>query len=215
MTEYPGEKNALLRKITIIIEHQDNPVFTMRGSLFDFGNKSLSHDVIFDKIYDHSTGNIHRGGIGTVTGLTLQELPLPMRAGAPKKTARNVALALAFEWFFCKFTNGEKQSVKSAKESATNAVMDMWEKRHWSGATDSYALNKNIRQGRKELIGLYMVIHLHPEENKGFVVVGRQEDFDIQPYQHIEFNGKAWAWHFGKQEARYGTISIPKQALLY
>ena len=214
--QYIGQKNAILRQIQFTAHHQGRPLLTARGALFDFGDGSDSHNVILEHVQDLHTGKTYAGGTVQITGLRFEPAEVPRGPGAPRKQERNVALALAFEWFTAFFNGDRKLDVKASKSSAYKEVMDMWEANQWPGAANESALKKNIKKGAEILKETFLLTYIAPIEyrDRSFIVSAMQEDFDIHPHQRMRFNGLGWVWNLGQERARYGRLSIPETNFL-
>ena len=209
-----GERMATLREFTINAQYEGRKVLTVTGAAYDYGNGASHHTAIFNAIHDHINGVTHTGGMGSISGLKFEPLPPPKNKGRPQKIKRDVALALAHSWLTVFFATERNLPISAAKARAYGAVVDMWQESCWQGAADESALRKNIKKTNEELRGLAVLTYIAPDPLNSLVVIGKKEDFDIEPYKRMRFEGTCWIWRFGEQHARYGKASIPESPLL-
>lgn len=210
---FPYAKKPISREIQYQVALPDGTtVIDLQGTFWDCGNGAKRHDVLWHIAFPQ----LGKSQIahGSIENLAFEPSTPPRPRGAPPKTERNVALAMAHEWFTAFFQGNEQLDARKAKRSAYDHVQKMWEKNQWPGVADESALKKNINVGSKELSQFSSVLtYLAPDPKNSFAVSFLQEDLILQDYQKIKFNGQCWLWRFGQEQATYGIGSLPETQL--
>lgn len=174
----------------------------LKGILYanDFGDGATSH-------YLEGYLSDPQGLRGKVSGHLsgIQFVPRKTR-GAPKKTGRNVALFLAYQWFiFLAVSRGESR----VPTSVVQEVMGLWEQAGFKGATEETHLRKLIKAGAEEING-YRILRQDTTADgtaRGVMVAAPEDTVSLLPDGHIRLNGPGWMWCYGEEMAAYGQLS--------
>ena len=134
---------------------------------------------------------------GVLSGVRFRDVET---RGAPKKQARDVALALACHFFEC---GGE-----NTKAQAREAVLDLWSRNGWQGLSETTHLNKKLRGIEKTLKGLFVLTAHFGEITKSKVIALPRDAFDLKPHQHARGNGVGWVWCYVDEVAKFGKFSF-------
>lgn len=218
----PMQQNATLRRFMIEAEYQGRLVAIVKGAAYDYGDGACRHSVICEAVHDLVNGVTYAGGMGSISGLKFEPLPPPKSKGRPAKTERNIALALAYTWLTGFFVTERNLPIRAARARAYGELVEMWGEKFWQGAPNESAARKNIKKGMADIKkgmaeigeGLLRLNCWTSDPTDGYVVLGKKEDFDIEPHKRMRFEGVCWVWRYGEQHAVYGKASIPETSFL-
>ena len=193
-------KKPIQRSIEILIQPRGSGD-GLKGMFYtnDFGDGAAEHPL--DGHLTDSQG-VTRRFFGRLSGV--QFVPVETR-GAPEKVARDVALYLAYQWFF---GNALRDGKPWPKRIAKQGVLDLWAGRGFKGASEETHLNKRVKQGGKTVHGLslmrYVCAGVSPD---GAVIAAHEDVFDCRPGEYIGINGPGWFWQYGMETAIQGNFT--------
>ena len=123
--------------------------------------------------------------------------------GRPAKTARDVAVGMAYDSFVRAATRtvGEKR----AKAFATRQCLELWQK--WPGVQDASALRRARRNMQTELKGRNGVLITYngtAPDMSDYVAVWLLPGATLQTTGgELHMHGPAWVWHWGAELAQH------------
>lgn len=154
-----------------------------------------------------ATGFLYSGGrqVGTMQASFPAELFEPSKpAGAPKKTARDVAILCALA--LCKAR--QTQIGEAGIIAARNEVVSMWQTRGFKGLTNEKHVRDRLPaalEATKSTAAQFVYL-----TERGFALVilfdnGSEWTF----YDDCAFvNGSGWSWFEGKEKAQHGKFKV-------
>ena len=199
-------KKPIQRAIEIFIRNRVSGA-SLEGIFYanDFGDGAAEHSL--DGHLTDSQGDIYRFS-GRLSGVQFVQVET---RGAPVKTARDVALFLAYRWFL----GGD--TAPKAKSKARQGVMDLWAAQGFKGASEETHLRKRLLAGAAVAGGLSRLRVVTdgkvPGGNAkaamdGMVVAAPPDAFDVRPREHVAVDGLGWYWRYGMEKAVPGHLSV-------
>ncbi len=173
----------------------------LRGTFYanDFGDGAKEHHL--DGYLTNSQG-VKSKFQGRLSGV--QFAPREAR-GAPRKTARDVALFLAFKWFHA---TGGGASKTVVERNARDCVMGLWAELGYKGVTEETHLRKRLKSGAGALNGLSLLRYVcTTDAPDGAVVAAPYSAFDLRRGESMSINGSGWFWRYGMEAAVQGRFS--------
>lgn len=144
---------------------------------------------------------------GSVSGFSF--LRTPERRGAPRKDARNMAVLLAYKWFYARDQSAPE---RGRAMRAKSAVVDLWTKNGWKGVTEESHVTSRLRAQEAILKQLRasLLSHVCDDGLDGCLLAGESPGFTFGSSE-VSFSGKAWWWRYGSEHANFGYVaaSIP------
>lgn len=193
-------KKPIQRAIEILIRHRGSGN-ALKGMFYtnDFGDGALEHSL--EGHLTDSRGETRRFS-GRLSGV--QFVPVETR-GAPRRTSRDVALFLAYQWFL---GNAKREVEAKAEKAAREGVLELWAAHGFKGVTEEVHLRKRINAGAEAVHGLSLMHYVCTGESPdGTVIAAHTDAFDLRPGEYMGINGPGWFWQYGMEEAIQGNFT--------
>lgn len=193
--------NPIQRAIQVVIASPERGREVM-GILYanDFGDGATRHSV---EGYLTGPQGVQWKASGHLSGIQFE--PMPSK-GAPKKIGRNVALFLAYQWFFFPAVLLGETRMPAV---VLRWVMDLWQNRGFKGVTEETHVRKLVKAGAECMSGYRLLRQETTIDGKpsGVVFAVPQGTFSVLPDGQIGLHGPGWMWRYGEEEAVYGRLS--------
>lgn len=125
--------------------------------------------------------------------------------GAPKKTARNVALFLACEWLRSQEAEGSNVSHAAVLEK----LRELWAALTLDLTFEDKTLREQVSAGKDAVKGASLLSHFNPAHlTAGAVIAAEWREFNRHGDGGFSVKGEGWRWQYGMEHATHGALVL-------